>query len=390
MNLARTRMTKIAGNSFLQSRKGRLCDWASVIMPGRASSSASLPVDGESSHRNPDPPSKEQQQQQQENEWNNPDGASDPNAYVRYLDGIFEGMSSSGPVVDYKRTVYELMEIRGGDAIIDIGCGTGADVLAIAELLRSANKNANDNAAAAAKTDGRSSGAGGKVSKAKVVGVDISDTMVRAAQGKLSKSSSQWRQQGTSGGGAYNIDDKNENAAVEISFCIGNAENLGEVIPSDSFDICRCDRSLQHVPHPPAAINEMVRITKPGVGRIVISEPDWETLVVDSPSHAKTTRSILQHFTDTRVNGWMGRQLQRLLKNSVGVENVRVLPMTSPVNDLGFLRDAYLDKARRLAIEASVVTEQEASDWMEELVALDEADMFFSTLTIYVARGNVC
>ena len=366
MNLARTtKMMKTAGKSVLRSGKGRR-------LPARASSSfASLPVGDKKIPRNPNPSYKEQEHennQQQENEWNNPDGASDPNAYVRYLDGIFEGMSSSGPVGDYKRTVYELMEIRGGDSIVDVGCGTGADVLAIAELLRSANNNEN-----ATKTKR----AGGNVSNGKVVGVDISDTMIRAARNNLSKCGS----------------DENSNAkmAVEISFCTGNAENLGGVIPSDSFDICRCDRSLQHVPHPQAAVLEMVRITKPGVGRIIISEPDWETLVIDSPSHANTTRNILQHFTNTRVNGWMGRQLQRLLKSSPGIvaEGVRVLPMTSPVNDLRFLRDAYLDKARRLAVEASVVTEQEASDWMEELVALDEAGMFFSTLTIYVARANV-
>jgi len=332
----------------------------------RASSFASQPTEVKKS----DPSSKERKHQHQENEWNNPDGASDPKAYVRYLDGIFEGMSSSGNVGDYKRTVYDLMEIRGGDSIVDIGCGTGADVLAIAELLRSANNDNNkiENETAAAKSK-RASGDG----NAKVVGVDISDTMVQVARSKLS------------------TDENGTTDNVEISFCVGNAENLGGVIPSDSFDICRCDRSLQHMPHPQAAIHEMVRIAKPGVGRIILSEPDWETLVVDSPSHAKTTRRILHHFTDTRVNGWMGRQLQRLLKHSAGVveDDVRVLPMTSPVNDLGFLRDAYLDKARRLAVEASVVTEQEASDWMEELVALDEADMFFSTLTIYVARGNV-
>ena len=376
MNLARTtKMMKTAGKSVLRhGQKGRL--------PLRASSSfASPPIGDKRSQSIPDHGNKKQQHEhehdheykhehehkQQENEWNNPDGASDPSSYVRYLDGIFEGMSSSGPVGDYKRTVYELMEIRGGDAIVDIGCGTGADVLAIAELLRSANNNENADVVAA----------GGKVSNGKVVGVDISDTMIQAAQNNVSKS-----------GG----DEKAKaNIAVEISFCTGNAENLGDMFPSDSFDICRCDRSLQHVPHPQAAIHEMVRITKPGVGRIVISEPDWETLVIDSPSHATTTRSILQHFTNTRVNGWMGRQLQRLLKSSEGIvaDSVRVLPMTSPVNDLRFLRDAYLNKARRLAIEASVVTEQEASDWMEELVALDEADMFFSTLTIYVARANV-
>ena len=34
------------------------------------------------------------------------------------------------------------------------------------------------------------------------------------------------------------------------------------------------------MPNPKAVIDEMMRIAKPGVGRIVTSEPDWETLVI--------------------------------------------------------------------------------------------------------------
>mmetsp|Transcript_18411 Transcript_18411/g.40090 ORF Transcript_18411/g.40090 Transcript_18411/m.40090 type:complete len:339 (-) Transcript_18411:202-1218(-) len=292
---------------------------------------------------------------EQENEWKNPDSASDPKAYVRYLDRIFEGMASSGPAVDYKRQVYEMMEIKAGDSIIDIGCGTGADVLAIAEILST-------------KTTGDDK-AGGKVT-----GVDISETMAREAEDKLSR-----RRRETN----PNISER-----VEIDFYAGNAQQLSDIIPSNSYDICRCDRSLQHMSSPKEAMEEMVRISKPGVGRIVISEPDWETLVIDSPSHGRVTRKIINHFTDTRVNGWMGRQLFRLYKNA-GLVDVTVFPMTYPITDLDFIRAAYLDKAQRIAVKASVVTDEESLDWMTELIDMDSTDQFFSTLTIYCAIGSV-
>jgi ubiquinone/menaquinone biosynthesis C-methylase UbiE len=281
----------------------------------------------------------------EENEWKNPDSAIDPTSYVRYLDGIFAGMKSSGPAVDYKRQVYQMMEITAGDSIIDIGCGTGADVLALSELLMKA-------------------GGGGKVT-----GVDISDTMIREAQDRLKRNDSRIFDSAT------------------IEFDTGDAQSL-IAIPSDSFHICRSDRSLQHMPSPKAAIEEMVRITKPGVGRIIVTEPDWETLVIDSPSYDQVTRKIINHFTDTRVNGWMGRQLPRLFRNA-GLVDVMVVPMTAPVTNLSFIRAAYLDKARKTAVEASVVTEKEASEWMSELDDLNKAGQFFSSLTIYCVRGHV-
>lgn len=294
------------------------------------------------------PPGNNDDDLSKENEWKNPDSAVDPTAYVRYLDGIFEGMASLGPAVDYKCQVYQMMEIKAGDSIIDIGCGTGADVLALSELLT--------------KTGG-----GGKVT-----GVDISDTMVREAQDKLKSRSDITR-----------ISERR----VKIDFHTGDAQQLVD-IPSDSYDICRSDRSLQHVPSPKAAVAEMVRISKPDVGRIIVTEPDWETLVIDSPSHGRVTRKIINHFTDTRVNGWMGRQLSRIFKNA-GLVDVTVVPMTTPMTNLDFIRAAYLDKARKIAVEASVVTEQEASDWMAELIDLNKADQFFSSLTIYCVKGNV-
>ncbi len=48
----------------------------------------------------------------EEYEWKNPDSATDPASYIRYLDGVFAGMKSSGPAIEYKRQVYEMMEIK--------------------------------------------------------------------------------------------------------------------------------------------------------------------------------------------------------------------------------------------------------------------------------------
>jgi len=304
---------------------------------------------------------------EEEKEWKNPDSAHDPASYVRYLDGIIEGMQPSGPAFDYKRRVNEMMDIKAGDSIIDIGCGTGSDVLSLSKILATVGAGSN--------------GKGGKV-----VGVDISETMITEAKKRLS------------------LSQEAQYDNVEVQFITGDAQCLVDEIPSNSIDICRCDRSLQHVPEPIAAMQEMARICKPnGVGRVVVSEPDWETLVIDCPPPAATTtamnsndrrgggvattRKIINHFCDTRVNGWMGRQLPRLFSHADLVQ-VHVVPMTAPITDLHFIRRAYLDKAVKIALDAGVVSTEEASEWMSALEAAHNAGLFFSTLTLYCVRGH--
>ena len=49
-----------------------------------------------------------------------------------------------------------------------------------------------------------------------------------------------------------------------------------------SFGAVRADRVVQHLADPVAAVTEMVRLVRPG-GRVVVADPDQETLVVHVP-----------------------------------------------------------------------------------------------------------
>ena len=75
-----------------------------------------------------------------------------------------------------------------------------------------------------------------------------------------------------------------------------------------SFDGCRAERVLMHVPDPIRALSEMLRVTKPG-GRVSVFDFDWDTFVIDSP-HSDTTRRVVSSFSDSIRNGWIGRQLR--------------------------------------------------------------------------------
>jgi hypothetical protein len=56
----------------------------------------------------------------------------------------------------------------------------------------------------------------------------------------------------------------------------------------------------------------MVRVTRPG-GRIVVFDIDWDSLIIDYPDK-ETTRTFIQSHADAIRNGWIGRQLPRLVR----------------------------------------------------------------------------
>lgn len=183
-----------------------------------------------------------------EKNWSNPDAAADPSAYVQYLDNVFAGMGvSSGQSVaqqnlslgssaadNYKLETYRLLGLQPGNSVLDVGCGTGADVIALAEILQ--------------KVGG---GAG------RAIGVDVSETMVTAARHR-------WAQLRTS----ESFTAREKENSVTVEFHKGDVQHLSR-FDAASFDACRSDRALQHVPNPTAAVQEMVRVVKPGSGRCV-------------------------------------------------------------------------------------------------------------------------
>lgn len=257
-------------------------------------------------------------------------GLTDSPEPALYLDTV----TATGFAQIYKRRTYSLMEIRANSVLLDVGCGTGEDVIAMAHLV----------------------GPGGQV-----IGIDKNPAMI--AEG--------WK--------------RAEGRGLPVTFQVEDSHGLS--FADDMFDAVRSDRAVQHMDDPPRAIREIVRVTRPG-GVIVISEPDWETLTIDSQNR-DLTRRIANYMTDRAVKqGWMGRQLWRIFQEA-GLNEVRVTAFPFIITDYTTADRIWgLQRHAREACEHAVITESEMASWHKELAELDGKKQFFSSTVGFLAFGR--
>jgi ubiquinone/menaquinone biosynthesis C-methylase UbiE len=256
-------------------------------------------------------------------DWSNIAESEKSKYFVDYLDTA----TAQDEMQRYKRRTYQLLGLTSGSRILDIGCGTGDDALAMASLVGE---------------------------QGKVTGLDYGQPLIEEARRRA------------------------ESAGLAVEFTAGDVHALD--FPDDSFDGCRADRVFMHLRDREKALSEMVRVTKPG-GRIVVREPDWDTLIVDSPDK-DLTRSILdRHFDRVILNGWAGRELFRQFRlaglDSVEIADTSTLVLTDFATANGFYG---LEAAAKAMGEA-------ANGWIEGLKRADRDGIFFSAVTGFTAVG---
>jgi SAM-dependent methyltransferase len=255
------------------------------------------------------------------------DRTADPAHFIRSLGRIAPLWQ---PVRD--RT-YTLLEPRPGQRLLDVGCGTGETAQ---ELAR------------------RVGGSG------RVVGVDRSETMIAEA-GRRARDS-----------------------GLPVEFGLGDACHLP--FADGAYDGCRAERVLMHLADPERALAEMCRVARPG-GRVVVAEVDSDTRVLDAPDRA-LTRRILNCWCDQYPNGWMGRQLPRLMRE-VGLIDLAVSAHTAITTDPRWgLWGLDFGGAAALAVTRGAITAAEAQGWLARLQEAERAGYIFGALTTFIVGGR--
>ena len=261
--------------------------------------------------------------------FSNVDRTATPGAFVQYLDQL----TAMEPVQRYKRESYRLAGARPGARILDVGCGAGDDVRALGALVGSTGL---------------------------VTGIDSSATMIAEAQRRA------------------------EGHGLPVEFRVGDIYALD--YPDASVDGCRADRVFQHLEDRPAALAELVRVLRPG-GCVVVTDPDWETLIVDLPDR-ELIRKVFRFRCDGYRAGWSGRQTPRLMREQ-GLSAITVFPVTPTITDFAFADQIFLFRQYAAkAQEAGALTPDELATWLRLLDEADRAGTFFSAFTFFTVAGR--
>lgn len=230
----------------------------------------------------------------------------------------------------YKARSFELLGLVEGDQVLDVGCGTGGDVRDIA----------------------------GRFPGVSVLGIDASEEKIREARAQ------------------------SLGLPRPVDFRVGDAYALA--FDDETFDACRADRVFHHLVDPRRALGEIVRVTRSG-GRVVVSDTDYDSLIVEAPDVALTGR-ILAHHTERMECGRVGRVLPGLLQDA-GLRSVRVAPYAAVATDYDEEVLKLRDKAERAA-HAGAVTSADAARWVESLVEVARAGRFVCAQIVLTVSGT--
>lgn len=228
---------------------------------------------------------------------------------------------------DLKTSILEHLNVREGGRYLEVGCGTGADSIA-----------ARDRGPCC------------------VVGTDGSHAMVQEARRR----------------GLYTA-------------LVAAAESLP--LADGAFEGCWAERVSQHLAAPDAALQEMMRVLKPG-GMIIVTDPDYGTHTTSFPDINLADRVLRFHSEVGLRNGTQAHRMAQMFRDA-GLTDVAVEQRTLNVTDPEACDNVLgLRSWARSAMQHGWFANEEVERWERMFDAWAASDHFQWTVDFFITSGR--
>jgi len=259
----------------------------------------------------------------------NVDGSENPQFFLQCLNDQY---AKDSVLRSHKKQTLDQVDIHEGHFVLDAGCGIGIDAIQMAALVGQSGH---------------------------VFGIDNSQQMIALAK---------------------------KNAApldLPLTFRHSNIYQLD--FEDNFFDRCRADKVFQHLSDPKSALEELVRVTKPD-GKIIIADPDHDSLIIDTP-FTDVNRRFTQFRSDHMPQGGIAHQLSGICKK-LGLVKVQVQPLTHVYTDYEEkkITSPYLEEIW-IAQQQGAVTKEEAEKWVSYLQQVIQCGRFLCMQTYIITTA---
>ena len=257
------------------------------------------------------------------------DSSKDPQYFVNCLN---EQYTKDSALRDNKQRTLQLVDLQTGQTILDAGCGIGFDAIQMAKQVGETGH---------------------------VFGIDNSQEMITKARSNAS------------------------HLELPLNFQFGTIYQLE--FQDNYFDRCRVDKTFQHLSDPIAALKELIRVTKPG-GKIIIADPDHDSLIIDTP-YPEVNHRFIRFRSDHMPQGGIAHQLYGFCKQ-LGLIDVHTTPLPHVYTDYEEkkITSPYLEEIW-IAQEHGAVAREEAEKWAAYLQKAIEENRFMCMQTYMITTA---
>ena len=231
-------------------------------------------------------------------------------------------------IIRQRMRTLEALQLRAGEFVLDVGCGTGLLAHEMGALVGRAGR---------------------------VAGVDLSSDMLALAEQRCAH-------------------------MPQVDFAKAGAERLPEA--DARFDAAACVQVLLYVGDVAAALAEIHRVLKPG-GRAVIIETDWRGTVVGSSDDALTRRVLAGWDAAVPSPNLPVRLIPLLRAEGFGAIRVEALPILD-TSRAGTISEDMFGQLAEHAVEQGAVTADEAAAWLEDLARRDAEGAYFFCVNRFI------